>query len=86
MILLAGPMAQRRYAPRSWHGEGDYRLYGDIMLKLGGGGKALDLYCQLLICWTENLVDQRWEQIEKVAAALLEQETLAEQKVRVRFR
>ncbi len=30
MICLAGPMAQRRYAPRSWrrwHGEADFYLY-----------------------------------------------------------
>ena len=72
MICLAGPMAQRRYAPRSWrswHGAGDFDVYTEILLKLGGGGKSLDLYGQLLECWTEGRVNHWWQDIERVAEA-----------------
>ena len=85
IICLAGPMAQRRYAPKSWrhwHGASDYCLFGAVARNLGGNGRALKQYTELLMVWTDTCVDRRWLEIEHVAAALLERETLGEQDIK----
>ena len=85
MICLAGPIAQRRYAPRSWrqwHGASDYCQFGAVVRYLGGRGRVLEQYTQLLMVWTDTRVDRCWPDIERVAAALLERETLDERDIR----
>jgi len=84
MVCLAGPMAQQRFKPRSWrdwHGASDFEHYGDIVLKLGGGGESLRLYGELLTVWTESKLNLWWPTVELVAAELLECETLGCQDV-----
>jgi hypothetical protein len=78
-------MAQRRYAPKSWrdwHGASDYCLFGAVARDLSGNGRALKQFTELLLVWTDTCVDRRWLDVERVAMALLERETLGEQDIK----
>lgn len=84
LAALAGPAAQLRYAPGSYDhdwqgvhwGRGDYDIASDIVFRLNGSSKAAALHLKYLEKHAGLLVEQYWADIEKVAAALLEKETL----------
>jgi hypothetical protein len=81
LIALAGPYAQRRHAPDSgWRSrnhtgfgsDADFDVVTDLIYEMFGIGEVAER------CWAksealiEQLVNQHWEQIERVAQALIE--------------
>jgi hypothetical protein len=86
IICLAGPLAQRKFAPRSqWRAGGggmfetgsDFDTVADFLIRIGGADqKARELYSALLWRRAELLVDLRWKEIQAVAADLLEHRRL----------
>jgi ATP-dependent Zn protease len=86
ILLWAGPLAERRFAPRSrWRvGAGSdfdvmVELFGQIQ---GEDDEAAKLYGRLLRRRAEILVELRWKDIVAVADALLEHKTLDAEGVR----
>ncbi len=80
LVTLAGPYAQRRYAPRSgWrsrsHGGFDSGYDFDIAINLiaamHGNGKVAKAYWRFAEAKAEHLVEQHWQKTEAVAKALL---------------
>jgi hypothetical protein len=80
VILYAGPIAERKFAPRSrWRlgGSGDFETAADWLSYLqGADDKYNTLHEKLLWRGAELLVDSRWREINAVADALLEHRTL----------
>jgi Peptidase M50B-like len=82
LTTLAGPYAQKRYAPRShWRSRNhaghrssgrDFDYVIDLIFDLYGTGKVADRYSRFTEARAEALVDQHWSRIEAVAKALLE--------------
>ena len=55
----------------------DYQNASDLMWRLSpGGGEHFQLYFKLLVLETKNLLDHWWHQVEWLANALLERETI----------
>jgi hypothetical protein len=72
-ICLAGPAAQKRFHFRSFrrrHGRQDYDCASGLARFLAGSGEREFLRYQENL--THNLIDRCWEDIERVAAALLD--------------
>ena len=83
LIALAGPYAQRRYAPRSdWRqkryshsfgGETDFSIVKDGVNRLyNDDPKVTPSYLRFVQARTEQLVEQHWREIECVATYLLQ--------------
>ena len=80
VAALAGPLAQRRFAPRTvrgWHSEADYQFAAELALRTQGSGKLATAWLAWLQISTEALVEANWRHIESVAGALLAGETLS---------
>jgi hypothetical protein len=91
LMTLAGPTAQKKYNPRSkvWvgatgcarrgepfsHGS-DYQQVIDLISRVYGTGKVADAYWDYMQARAEVLVEKLWPNIQLLAAALLERETL----------
>jgi hypothetical protein len=74
MICLAGPIAQRRFAPRSWrrwHGASDYQTAFDLALRINRSSSAADAHLKWLEMRTQDLVNSLWSFVEKLADDLL---------------
>lgn len=74
-VCLAGPIAQRRFSPRSvrnYHAAGDYQLVADLALSLSGSSEEADAWVRLWNIQARQLVELRWPAVESLAAALLE--------------
>ena len=74
-VALAGPIAQRRFLPRSvrgWHSEGDYQGAAELALRLQGSGELATAYLKWMQVSTTALVEANWPHIDTVARALLE--------------
>lgn len=85
IICLAGPIAQRRFAPRSWrrwHGASDYHAAHEIALRLNKSSKAAEAHLKWLEVRTEDLVDSLWNFIERVAVALSVRGMLSSDEIR----
>ncbi len=86
MTCFAGQIAQRKHAPRSrWRlgGSHDHEQAMELFFHIDPPDqKARELYLALLWRQTEYLVEQHWKEIEAVAAALLEEETLSRDRTR----
>ena len=85
LITLAGPHAQRRFAPNSaWRSGNKAHLnsgydFDNVALLIHdehGNGKVADLYWRYVMAKAEQLVEGWWPHIEAVASALLKRETL----------
>jgi hypothetical protein len=79
IISLAGVAAQRRYSRQSWrshHGRSDFRAAADLALRIGGDGDGANRFLRWLELQTDRLVENRWQDIERVARALLERRIL----------
>lgn len=80
VVSLAGPEAQRRFNPRSWrayHGETDYALVTDLALRANGSPETTQAFVDWLSLVARDVVVLSWPIIEKVAAALIERNTLS---------
>jgi ATP-dependent Zn protease len=76
---LAGPVAQRRFAPRScrhYHASEDYKTAVDTIFRISPSGQEVNAYMQWLKIRAENLVALHWHEIKQVADALMVHETL----------
>jgi hypothetical protein len=86
MVYWAGPLAQRRFAPRSrWRiaASSDFAGMSELFSRIqGADDRAAILYGKLLHRRAQLLVDLRWKDIEAVADALLEHKTLDAEGVR----
>jgi hypothetical protein len=80
MIKLAGPIAQKRYSAKSllnYHASPDWLGAVDIALRLNGSEHAAMAYVGWLEYRTADLIEYQWQNIKRVAAALLRQKTLS---------
>jgi hypothetical protein len=76
-IALAGPFAQKRFAPGSnWRIRGDFAVANKIISRLHGRGKLAQKYLACLEETAAEIVDFWWLEIKAVTKALLERETL----------
>jgi hypothetical protein len=77
-ITLAGPLAHRRFAPRSkwWFGGGgDFAMVEKLVF--GGTAANKQKYLSSMVDRAEAIVDYFWNDIEAAAKALLKHETLS---------
>jgi hypothetical protein len=80
IIGLAGMAAQRRYDRKSWrhyHGASDFRVVVDLAFRIGGDSDGTNQFLRWLELCTDRLVESRWQDIERVARALLERKIMA---------
>lgn len=85
MICLAGPIAQRRHAPRSWrhwHGADDRVTALDLALIVNGSRPAATAHLQWLEIRTQDLLETLWDYVEKIASDLLTRGTLSPDDIR----
>ena len=99
LITLAGPYAQRRYAPHSrwrWRNHlgflpqaGHARDFDIVTALIGrmehGTVKVSRAYRRYVEVRAEELVEQYWQRIEAVAQALIERRTLTGDEMKVIF-
>jgi hypothetical protein len=74
MICLAGPIAQRQFAPRSWrrwHGASDYQTAFNLVLRINGSSSAANAHLKWLEIRTQDLVSSLWSFVERIAGDLL---------------
>jgi len=84
IISLAGMAAQRRYDRKSWrhyHGASDFRAASDLASRIGGDSDGTNQFLRWLELRTDRLVESRWQNIERVARALLERKTMASSEI-----
>jgi hypothetical protein len=93
VIALAGPLAQRRHAPRSdWRQRKhrtlrgpdrgtDFDLVNELLCRQHDGLTVRTAYDKYVRARTQELVDANWPAIERVAQALLERESLTRQEL-----
>jgi ATP-dependent Zn protease len=79
MVLLAGGIAERRFAGRTDQADtqSDYEKAAELALAISGSEHAADAFLDWLGTVTEDLVADRWPAVEAIAAALLQQRTLS---------
>jgi hypothetical protein len=73
LILMAGSYAQRRYAPHSsWckGGGTDIEMAAALVRQMRCRGKAVEIYVQNMAERAQQLVEQHWDAIERLARAL----------------
>lgn len=86
IVALAGEAAQRRYNPRSvrgHHGGGDRQVVAEYAFERTGSGEQATLLARLWELQARDLVEKRWDTIQRVAAALLKWQTLNAEQVRM---
>ena len=80
VISLAGPIAQRRFNPRSWrhyHGQHDHETAADLALKINGRDeKATDAYLKWLSLRAERLIEDDRPLVTACAERLMREKTL----------
>jgi hypothetical protein len=76
--LLAGTVAQRRFAPRSvraWQTrfgrQGDLPQVEDMLVRVTNSDREVRAYFKLLKIQTEDLITHRWPHVEAIATALV---------------
>ena len=83
----AGPLAQRRYRPRShWRSDGelDFATAADLVGSFTGSDCETEAYLQLLEIQTQQELEHEnvWMRVEALASELLERTTLSARKIR----
>ena len=79
-ICFAGPIAQKRYNPRSWrraHGPRDYEKIEELAVQVCGSDEqalAFPRWREIVAC---DMVRAHWPRIQLVAGRLLERESLS---------
>jgi hypothetical protein len=84
MISLGGPIAERRAFPRSlrkWHTHGDYTKATDISASVCGSEEEENAFIEWLDVKTRKILDLRWREVERIAAALVERKHLSGKEV-----
>jgi hypothetical protein len=76
-VVLAGPFAHRRFAPRSNWLTSDFNVVCDMIFGRGSRGDAAkQKYLTYIVEHAEGIVDFFWSDIRVTAKALLKHETL----------
>jgi hypothetical protein len=86
MICLAGPIAQRHFAPRSWrhwHGGPDYLTAFDLAFRVNGSPRAAKTHMKWLEVRTQDLLESLWGNVESIAGDLLIRGTLSPEEIRL---
>ena len=84
-VILAGDIAQRIYSPRSsrtWQTTSDRSAATDIALAKCGSSESATAFISWRTIVARDIVKGRWPIICKVAAALLDRETLSGDELR----
>ena len=79
-ICFAGPIAQKRYSPRSWrrvHGQWDHDAIAELGLRVCGSDEQAAAFIRWREIVTLDLVKANWLRIQQVAGQLLERERLS---------
>ena len=79
-ICFAGPIAQKRYSPRSWrrvHGQWDYDTIAELGLRVCGSDEQATAFIRWREIVTLDLIKANWPRIQQVARQLLEREHLS---------
>jgi hypothetical protein len=85
MICLAGPIAQRRFAPRSWrhwHGGPDYATALDLALRINESPRAAKAHLKWLEIRTQDLLETLWGYVEGIAGDLMKRGALSPDDIR----
>jgi hypothetical protein len=80
-ICFAGPIAQKRYNPRSWrkaHGQWDYDTIAELGLRVCGSGEQATAFIRWREIVARDMVQAHWLRIALVAGQLLERECLSQ--------
>ena len=80
MIKLAGPVAEKRYSCRSrrnGHASMDWLEAFDIARRLIGNERETIAYVAWLEYRTADVIQQQWQNVKRVAGALLTRKTLS---------
>lgn len=80
MVTLAGDVAQRRFNPRSsrnWHASADRSAAADMAFSQTSSGEQATAFLAWLHIRTRDVIHGRWNVVERVAAALMDRETLS---------
>ena len=73
-ISLAGPIAQRKFNPRSirrYHGEQDFKKAYDLLAYLAISDEHAQIYMQHLEIEAAGIVDRHWPVIKALAAEIM---------------
>jgi hypothetical protein len=73
-ICLAGPIAQRVFAPRSlrsWHGSEDWMEATELAEKLHPSQEAASAYLRYVRVLTTDVIRSNWKRVSLIADALL---------------
>ena len=86
-VCLAGPIAQRRYKPRShWRSDGDFDYTNaiDLIGIFTSSDRETEAFLQLLEIQTQQELEHEnvWMRVEAVAAALIEKASLSPRSIR----
>jgi len=86
-VCLAGPLAQRRYKPRShWRADGDHDFASaaDLIGIFTGSDRETEAYLSLLEIQTQQELEHEnvWMRVEALASTLLEKTQLTARKIR----
>jgi hypothetical protein len=89
IISLAGPVAVKRFNPRSHRHVGggaspgklvskdsDYQQVLDLIYRVYGNGKVHDIYWRYVEARAEALVEKHWKVVKRLASALVKRETM----------
>jgi hypothetical protein len=79
-ICFAGPIAQKRYNPRSWrraHGEWDYGKITELGLGVCGSDEQANAFIRWREIVARDMVRAHWLRIQLVAGQLIERESLS---------
>jgi hypothetical protein len=79
-ICFAGPIAQKRYNPRSWrraHGRWDYEKIAELALQVCGSDEQALAFTRWREIVASDMVRAHWPRIQLVAGRLLEHESLS---------
>jgi ATP-dependent Zn protease len=78
LISLAGPEAERKFSGRYDHAgaSSDHDWVVDLLMKHSGSAEEVNAWSKLMHLRARGFVEHHWEDIEAVAAALLERRTI----------
>ena len=86
IVAMAGPVAQRKFNPkgfRRWHAEPDWHQAVDLLIRIAPESeRGRNAYWTLLEERTKGLIGVFWVDVQTLAEALLESETLKRPEIR----
>jgi hypothetical protein len=84
LIAIAGPLAQKRHAPRShWRkgAQNDFHHYVDLLIRMEGNAKVRDKYQEYVWAKAEALIAKNWRLIDQLAHTLMQRGTMKRKEI-----